>query len=69
MTAPEISGVEDGKTYCLTRTITVIDEHLRDVKVNGKRIELDENNQYVLSGRGKQVITALLSKSWLLEIS
>lgn len=42
MTAPEISGVEDGKTYCLTRTITVIDEHLRDVKVNGKRIELDE---------------------------
>ena len=58
MTAPEISVVEDGKTYCLTRTITVIDEHLRDVKVNGKRIELDENNQYVLSGRGKQVITA-----------
>lgn len=58
MTAPEISGVEDGKTYCLTRTITVIDEHLRDVKVDGKRIELDENNQYVLSGRGKQVITA-----------
>ena len=58
MTAPEISGVEDGKTYCLTRTITVIDEHLRDVKVNGKRIELDENNQYVLSGSGKQVITA-----------
>ena len=58
MTAPEISGVEDGKTYCLTRTITVIDEHLRDVIVNGKRIELDENNQYVLSGRGKQVITA-----------
>ena len=58
MTLPEISGVEDGKTYCLTRTITVIDEHLRDVKVNGKRIELDENNQYVLSGSGKQVITA-----------
>ena len=58
MTAPEISGVEDGKTYCLTRMITVIDEHLRDVKVNGKRIELDENNQYVLSGSGKQVITA-----------
>ena len=58
MTAPEISGVEDGKTYCLTRTITIIDEHLRDVKVNGKRIELDENNQYVLSGSGKQVITA-----------
>lgn len=58
MTAPEISGVEDGKTYCLTRTITVIDEHLRDVKVNGKRIELDENNQYVLSRSGKQVITA-----------
>ena len=58
MTAPEISGVEDGKTYCLTRTITVIDEHLRDVKVNGNSIELDENNQYVLSGSGKQVITA-----------
>ena len=58
MTLPEISGVEDGKIYCLTRTITVIDEHLRDVKVNGNRIELDENNQYVLSGSGKQVITA-----------
>ena len=26
--------------------------------MNGKRIELDENNQYVLSGSGKQVITA-----------
>ena len=47
MTLPEISGVEDGKIYCLTRTITVIDEHLRDVKVNGNSIELDENNQYV----------------------
>ena len=58
MTLPEISGVEDGKIYCLTRTITVTDEHLRDVKVNGNSIELDENNQYVLSGRGKQVITA-----------
>ena len=58
MTLPEISGVEDGKIYCLTRTITVTDEHLRDVKVNGKRIELDENNQYILSGSGKQVITA-----------
>ena len=58
MTAPEISGVEDGKIYCLTRTITVTDEHLRDVKVNGNSIELDENNQYVLSGSGKQVITA-----------
>lgn len=58
MTLPEISGVEDGKIYCLTRTITVTDEHLRDVKVNGNRIELDENNQYVLSGSGKQVITA-----------
>ena len=40
MTLPEISGVEDGKIYCLTRTITVTDEHLRDVKVNGNRIEL-----------------------------
>ena len=58
MTLPEISGVEDGKIYCLTRTITVTDEHLRDVKVNGNSIELDENNQYVLSGSGKQVITA-----------
>ena len=58
MTLTKISGVENGKTYCLTRTITVTDEHLRDVKVNGKHIELDENNQYVLSGSGKQVITA-----------
>lgn len=58
MTLTKISGVEDGKIYCLTRTITVTDEHLRDVKVNGNRIELDENNQYVLSGSGKQVITA-----------
>lgn len=57
MTLPKISGVEDGKIYCLTRTITVTDEHLRDVKVNGNCIELDENNQYVLSGSGKQVIT------------
>lgn len=37
MTLPEISGVEDGKIYCLTRTITVTDEHLRDVKGEWKQ--------------------------------
>lgn len=58
ITAPEISGVENGKTYCLAQRITVTDEHLKDVKVNGNSVKLDENNQYTLSESGKQIITA-----------
>ena len=59
ITAPKISGVENGKTYCFAQTITVTDENLKAVKVNGNIIKLNENNQYTLLGTGQQVIMAM----------
>lgn len=35
-TAPIISGVEDGKTYNTTQTITITDKNLENVTLNGK---------------------------------
>ena len=47
--APVIQGIENGKTYCEAQTITVKDEYLNIVTVNGIPIALDENSQFVLS--------------------
>ena len=69
VTAPKISGVENGKTYCLAQTITVTDENLKAVKVNGNIIKLNENNQYTLSGTGKQVIMAMDTCENITEIT
>ncbi|MGN0673889.1 MAG: hypothetical protein ACI4KJ_05615, partial [Anaerovoracaceae bacterium] len=56
---PVISGVEDGKTYCSERTVTVTDnESIKSVTVNGEDVEL-VNNQFTLSpSSGKQEIIA-----------
>ena len=54
-TSPLISGVEDNKTYCEKKTVTVNDKYINSVKVNGNDVTLDSNNSFVL-GYGKQNI-------------
>ena len=57
---PVITGIEDGKTYCETQTVTVDEKYVGTVTVNGKEIELDENSSFTLSpadGEQKIVVT------------
>ena len=53
--SPLISGVEDNKTYCEKKTVTVNDKYINSVKVNGNDVTLDSNNSFIL-GYGKQNI-------------
>ena len=56
-TTPVISGVENGKTYCEAQTVTVTEEYIESVKVNGTAVTLDENNQFTLNpAEGTQTI-------------
>ena len=58
-TTPVISGVENGKTYCEAQTVTVTEEYIESVKVNGTAVTLDENNQFTLNpAEGTQTIVA-----------
>ena len=58
-TAPVISGVENGKTYCEAQTVTATDNYIASVTVNGNSVSLDANNQFVLSAaEGTQTIIA-----------
>lgn len=50
-TDPEISGVEDHKTYCEAQTVTVTDEHLDTVTVNGTAVTLTDG-AYTLAADG-----------------
>ena len=55
--APVISGVENGKTYCEAQTVTVTEEYIESVKVNGTAVTLDANNQFALNpAEGTQTI-------------
>ena len=53
--SPLISGVEDNKTYCEKKTVTINDKYISSVKVNGNDVTLDSNNSFIL-GYGKQNI-------------
>lgn len=57
-TAPVITGVENGKTYCSAQTVTVSDnEAIESVTVNGTAVTLDLNNQFILNpAEGTQTI-------------
>lgn len=56
-TAPVITGVENGKTYCEAQTVTVTEEYIESVKVNGTEVPLDENKQFTLNpAEGTQTI-------------
>ena len=55
--APVISGVENGKIYCEAQTVTVTEDYIESVKVNGTAVTLDENNQFTLNpAEGTQTI-------------
>ena len=57
--APVISGVENGKVYCEAQTVTVTEEYIESVKVNGTAVTLDANNQFILNpAEGTQTIVA-----------
>lgn len=53
--SPLINGVENNKTYCEKKTVTVNDKYINSVRVNGNDVTLDSNNSFVL-GYGKQNI-------------
>ena len=53
--SPLISGVENNKTYCEKKTVTINDKYISSVKVNGNDVTLDSNNSFIL-GYGKQNI-------------
>ena len=57
---PVISGVENGKTYCGARTVTITEKYIDTVTVNGTAVELDENNSFVLApaNGGQKIIVA-----------
>ena len=58
-TEPVISGVENGKVYCEAQTVTVTEEYIESVKVNGTAVTLDANNQFILNpAEGTQTIVA-----------
>ena len=58
-TAPVISGIEDGKTYCSSQTFTVTETYLDKVTVNGVEVALDGSNQYTLDpAEGTRTIAA-----------
>ena len=57
---PVISGVENGKTYCEARTVTITEKYIDTVTVNGTAVTLDVNNSFVLApaNGGQKIIVA-----------
>jgi len=59
VSAPVISGVEDGKTYNTTQTITITDKNLDNVKLNGEEatdlivLEEDKEGTFVVVATDK----------------
>lgn len=56
-TSPAITGIENGKTYCEAQTVTVTEEYIESVTVNGTAVTLDANNRFTLNpAEGTQTI-------------
>ena len=57
---PVISGVENGKTYCGARTVTITEKHIDTVTVNGTTVKLDESDSFRLApaNGGQKIIVA-----------
>ncbi len=57
---PVISGVENGKTYCGARTVTITEKYIDTVTVNGATVELDESDSFRLApaNDGQKIIVA-----------
>lgn len=57
---PVISGVENGKTYCGARTVTITEKYIDTVTINGTTVELDESDSFRLApaNGGQKIIVA-----------
>lgn len=54
---PVIGGIENGKTYCEAQTVTIDEKYIDTVTVNGTKVTLDKNGQFILSpASGEQTI-------------
>lgn len=59
-TAPVITGIEEGGTYCDAQTVTVTDDSAFTVTVNGQQVTLDENGSFTLEpGEGQLSVSAV----------
>ena len=56
--APQLSGAQDGGTYCETVTLTASDPHLDTVTVNGAPVTVTEGSFEVAPAEGAQTIRA-----------
>ena len=57
--APVIAGIVDGKAYCSAQTVTVTDENLASVTVNGVAVALDDDGSFTLGpAAGEQKVIA-----------
>ena len=59
-TSPVITGIEDGKIYCEAQTVTIDENYVDTVTVNGTEVTLDENNSFTLApadGEQRIVVT------------
>lgn len=55
--SPVIAGIENGKTYCAEQTVTVDEDYIDTVTVNGTEVTLNENGSFVLApAEGEQNI-------------
>lgn len=57
---PDIGGIENGKTYCGARTVTITEKYIDTVTVNGTTVELDESDSFRLApaNGGQKIIVA-----------
>ncbi|MGI6020946.1 MAG: InlB B-repeat-containing protein [Lachnospiraceae bacterium] len=67
--APVISGVENGETYCGAQTVTVEEEYIDSVTVNGTKVQLDANNQFTLSAGTHKIVATDKSGNASAEIT
>ena len=57
-TFPSITGIADGESYCMPQTVTVTDENLKSVTVNGKEQALSDGQFTLQAASGAQTISA-----------
>ena len=57
-TAPVINGAESGRTYCAAVTLTVTDNYLAAVTVNGKKAALTNGKLILEPAAGEQIVVA-----------
>lgn len=55
-TAPKVDGIKDGGTYYGDTTVTVKEEHLTSVTVNGKEVQLTDGKFVLYPADGKQTV-------------